>query len=229
MRILVRKDVYFEIMKSLFNSGEHPRGAGGKFIHKFAPDTGANGGGSSNNSNSKKNSSVACPTTPQKSGGATSTQSLHHNNISFLDNMQELSDVKNKIDNFKLTIRNNLLSPDKFLEKLKVCFNADNLSDSAYAIRTFDSGVAKIRISDHKMVVKNRQGKKTLNTSIVIQLNNKRGRSAKARVKEFIYKPETLTSEVQQNILKGIDDWIKTGIYSDNHADDVKKSIIYLS
>lgn len=47
MRIVCRKDVYIEIMKSLFNPGDHPRGSGGKFIHKFSPDTGLNGGVSS--------------------------------------------------------------------------------------------------------------------------------------------------------------------------------------
>lgn len=45
MRLLVRKDVFIQICKSLFNSSDHPRGAGGKFITKFAPDTGHNGGG----------------------------------------------------------------------------------------------------------------------------------------------------------------------------------------
>lgn len=44
MKIVVRKDVYNELIKSLFNPGVHPRGAGGKFITKLAPDTGANGG-----------------------------------------------------------------------------------------------------------------------------------------------------------------------------------------
>ena len=45
MRLLVRKDVFIQIYKSLFNSSDHPRGAGGKFIMKFAPDTGHGGGG----------------------------------------------------------------------------------------------------------------------------------------------------------------------------------------
>ena len=45
MKFLVRKDVYFQIQKALFNSSEHPRGIGGKFIKKLAPDTGLSGEG----------------------------------------------------------------------------------------------------------------------------------------------------------------------------------------
>lgn len=57
MKVVVRKDVYFEIMKSLFNPGEHPRGAGGKFIHKLAPNTGL--GGSNIQSNTQRRIDLA--------------------------------------------------------------------------------------------------------------------------------------------------------------------------
>lgn len=89
MRIVIRKDVYEELMKSYITRWGYP----GHYRYKYyEPDTGSNNGGG--NSNNKKISSVACPTTPQKSGVATSTQSFHHNNISFLDNLKENSDVQ---------------------------------------------------------------------------------------------------------------------------------------
>ena len=42
MKLCVRKDIYNQINKSLFNASEHPRGIGGKFIKKLAPNTGVN-------------------------------------------------------------------------------------------------------------------------------------------------------------------------------------------
>ena len=47
MVIVVRKDVYIEILKKsiIWNEGLHPRGVGGKFITKLAPDKGDNLGG----------------------------------------------------------------------------------------------------------------------------------------------------------------------------------------
>ena len=47
MIIVVRKDVYIEILKKsiIWNEGLHPRGVGGKFITKLAPDKGDNLGG----------------------------------------------------------------------------------------------------------------------------------------------------------------------------------------
>ena len=44
MKLVVKKSVYQEILKSLFDSSEHPRGAGGKFIKKLSPNTGLGGG-----------------------------------------------------------------------------------------------------------------------------------------------------------------------------------------
>lgn len=48
-RIMIRKSALLEIVnKSLFNSSEHPRGAGGRFIQKLAANSGNNGNGESN-------------------------------------------------------------------------------------------------------------------------------------------------------------------------------------
>lgn len=162
----------------------------------------------------KKESLVALPTTSPESKGAASTQGLHHNNISFLDNPQELFDVKQKISSLAERLKHNDYTPEQYLESLKNCFNADNLDNTAYAIRTFENEIGKLRISDHKIVIKNRQSKKTQNTSIVIQLNKHRGRGGKARVVEYVYNPESLTKDCQEDILSGISEWINTGVFT---------------
>ncbi len=172
---------------------------------------------------SKKISIAAPSTTNSKEKGVASAQCLHRNNISFLDNQQEFNDVKEKISQLKECLRNTELTPKKYLEKLKQCFNADDISRSSYAVKTFENEVGKLRISDHKAVVKNSQRQKTKNTSIVIQLNKQRGRRKDARIIEYIYSPENFSKETQNDILQGITDWIETGEFTGTNY-EMKKS-----
>lgn len=42
---------------------------------------------------------------------------------------------------------------------------------------------------------------------------------------EFVYNPENLTPEKMQGIIKGVQDWIDTGEYTDKGYDHTHKSI----
>ena len=196
---------YADRIKEIFNGGtmekslsgweEQPRAGNGQFGSKG------------------KSPAASISTAGDKPLGVTSAQSLHHDNISFLDNSQEFSDVKSKLSDFEEELGQSTFTPEIYLAKVKACFNADDLSASAYGIKTFGDEVGKLRISDHSAVIRNKQGKKTKNTSIVIQLNKQRGRRNKARVIEYIYEPESFTSEKQKDLLEGIKGWIENGIF----------------
>ena len=115
----------------------------------------------------EKKISIAAPsTTSPNSKGVASAQCLHKNNISFLDNPQELTDVKGKLERFGSNLNKSDLTPREYLDNLKQCFNSDDVSKSSYAIKTFNNEVGKLRISDHKTVIKNSQRQKTKNKAI---------------------------------------------------------------
>lgn len=118
--------------------------------------------------------------------------------------------MKSKLARLDENLNGNEYSSSEYLDELKTCFNAYDRSKSAYAVKTFDNDIGKLRIADHNAVIKDRQGQKTKTTSIVIQLEKSRGRRKNARIAEFVYSPETLDKEKQKDILNGIKDWIET-------------------
>lgn len=180
----------------------------------------------SNGQFGQKKGTAAISTTLSQDKGVSSAQCLHKNNISFLDNTQEFKDVKTKLKTLENDLEKNEYTPSEYLEKLKTCFNASDISKTVYALKNFGNDIGKLRISDHESVIKNKQGKKTLNTSIVIQLKVQHGRRKNARIIEYIYSPQSFSKEEQKDILNGIKDWLENGTFTGTKY-KMTKSFIY--
>ena len=131
-----------------------------------------------------------------------------------------------RLNNLGKVIKNWGFTATDFLDGLKNTLNIDK--KSWYLISQKNGSTATLRISDHYANARNNKIRWYVenNTSIVIKLW-----SGKFRVKngvdlvEFVYNPENLTPEKMQGIIKGIQDWIDTGEYTDKGYDHTHKSI----
>lgn len=131
-----------------------------------------------------------------------------------------------KLNNLSKVIKNWGFTAAGFLDGLKNNLNVDK--KSWYLISQKNGSTATLRISDHYANARNNKIRWYVenNTSIVIKLW---GGKFKAKngvdLVEFVYNPENLTPEKMQGIIKGIQDWIDTGEYTDKNYDLTHKSI----
>ena len=131
-----------------------------------------------------------------------------------------------RLNNLSKVIKNWGFTATDFLDGLKNNLNIDK--KSWYLISQKNGSTATLRISDHYANARNNKIRWYVenNTSIVIKLL---GGKFKAKngvdLVEFVYNPENLTPEKMQGIIKGIQDWIDTGEYTDKNYDLTHKSI----
>lgn len=131
-----------------------------------------------------------------------------------------------KLNNLSKVIKNWGFTAADFLDGLKNNLNIDK--KSWYLISQKNGSTATLRISDHYANARNNKIRWYVenNTSIVIKLW---GGKFKAKngvdLVEFVYNPENLTPEKMQGIIKGIQDWIDTGNYTDKGYDHTHRSI----
>lgn len=117
-------------------------------------------------------------------------------------------------------------SPEIFLRDLKNSFGVEG--NSSYIANNLSDWTHTLRISNHSAKAWNNKlrGHPENNTSIVIKLaDTKFKRNKSVDLVEFVYNPENLTPEKMQGIIKGIQDWIDTGEYTDKNYDLTHKSI----
>ena len=118
-------------------------------------------------------------------------------------------------------IKTNKIEAREFLEKIKYSFQVNDLTHSSYIEQKINNKNYVLRIANHSANAYF-SDKKSTTTSLVIKLSEHYfGDSKENSVKEFIYYPENLTKDVKDNIIKGLVDWINTGSYSYEFADEI--------
>lgn len=97
-----------------------------------------------------------------------------NNHIVFIENSQELyPDRLSKLNTSENT-------PDEFYHNLRKVFDIDDATKrSGYVCQQLGEDFYKLRISDHSVIIKNRTGAKTHQTSIVIKLAEDKRRISK--------------------------------------------------
>ena len=131
-----------------------------------------------------------------------------------------------KLSNLNKVIKDWTFDAVDFLDGLKNNLNMDK--KSGYLVSQKDWVNATLRISDHYANARNHKvrGYVDNNTSIVIKLWDSKFRAnGSVDLVEFIYDPVKLTPEKMQGIIKGVQDWIDTGEYTDKGYDHTHKSI----
>ena len=131
-----------------------------------------------------------------------------------------------KLSNLNKVIKDWSFDAVDFLDGLKNNLNMDK--KSGYLVSQKDWVNATLRISDHYANTRNHKvrGYVDNNTSIVIKLWDSKFRAnGSVDLVEFVYNPENLTPEKMQGIIKGVQDWIDTGEYTDKGYDHTHKSI----
>lgn len=131
-----------------------------------------------------------------------------------------------KLSNLNKVIKDWSFDAVDFLDGLKNNLNMDK--KSGYLVSQKDWVNATLRISDHYANARNHKvrGYVDNNTSIVIKLWDSKFRAnGSVDLVEFVYNPENLTPEKMQGIIKGVQDWIDTGEYTDKGYDHTHKSI----
>ena len=155
------------------------------------------------------------PKVGQDTTSAISTPN-NQNHIVFIENSQQL--YYERLNNMNASDN----SPEEFYHNLRKVFDVDDATkESGYIYQKQGEDFYKLRIANHLITVKNRTGAKTHQTSIVIKFTeNKRRTNEKARVIEYVYNPDNLTSKKMNGIISGIKDWLKTGEYTDKNFDE---------
>lgn len=131
-----------------------------------------------------------------------------------------------KLSNLNKVIKDWSFDAVDFLDGLKNNLNMDK--KSGYLVSQKDWVNTTLRISDHYANARNHKvrGYVDNNTSIVIKLWDSKFRAnGSVDLVEFVYNPENLTPEKMQGIIKGVQDWIDTGEYTDKGYDHTHKSI----
>ena len=131
-----------------------------------------------------------------------------------------------KLSNLNKVIKDWSFDAVDFLDGLKNNLNMDK--KSGYLVSQKDWVNATLRISDHYANARNHKvrGYVDNNTSIVIKLWDSKFRAnGSVDLVEFVYDPAKLTPEKMQGIIKGVQDWIDTGEYTDKGYDHTHKSI----
>ena len=169
----------------------------------------------------EKGSSLGAHLGNQQSSGRT----LYHKyNISEQERQDMLNDFES---NFDISLFSNDVTV--FMQQIKERFKL-GVENTEYAHIKIANQKYTIRISDHG-VSTNIVRKNEIESSLVFQLpetKNKRFRDQNQKaVKEFIYKGETLTEERKKDILDGLHNYLKTGKFTGNLADDVRNTTAY--
>lgn len=162
------------------------------------------------------------PLDAQDTATAISTHIHHKNNIVEIKNQGHFIDMFNAFAG-EIANADTPMPPNEFLDRIKKTFDMNVATETTgYAFAREDDKTFKIRISNHKAVLKNRTGDKTEITSVVIQLCDNKGQdNQKTRLSEFVYFPESLDKETQVGIINGINDWISGHEYTDKHYDQM--------
>jgi len=134
------------------------------------------------------------------------------------------SEISKSLNEIKKNLED--LKADTFLQKIK-----DSITwkqGTNYVLNNINGVKYWLRIADHHSTGYNYStwsDKKRNNTSIVIKLVNKKWKkSNKVNLVEYVYDPNTMSTEIMQWIIDGIQSWIKTGQYTDTHYNDIKQS-----
>lgn len=136
-----------------------------------------------------------------------------HGAINLIDGSNKPS-ITNNLTLIAESVNKNLQKPEKFLENLVNAFGGK------YSYQELNGKYLKLRLSDHLSNNRRRNSGKTEMTSIVIRMTNSRRRNGGNEiVREFVYKPESMTKEVQSGIVQGLKDWLECGSYTDKHFD----------
>lgn len=158
----------------------------------------------------------------QDTATAISTHIRHQNNIVEIKSQEHFA---NKFGELANEIGNSAspMQPGEFLDRIKQTFGMDVATETTGYVFSREYGTSfKLRVANHKAVLKNRTGDKTEITSVVIQLCDNKGQdNNKAKLSEFVYFPESLDKETQLGIVSGIKDWISSHEYTDRNYDQM--------
>lgn len=131
-----------------------------------------------------------------------------------------------KLNNLSKVVKSWNFDAVDFLDGLKNNLNIDK--KSWYLISQKGWLTATLRISDHYANARNNKIRWYVenNTSIVIKLWNGKFKAKNGvGLIEFVYDPKNLTPEKMQGIIKGVQDWIDTGNYTDKGYDHTHTSV----
>lgn len=131
-----------------------------------------------------------------------------------------------KLNNLSKVVKSWNFDAVDFLDGLKNNLNIDK--KSWYLISQKGWLTATLRISDHYANARNNKIRWYVenNTSIVIKLWNGKFKAKNGvDLIEFVYDPKNLTPEKMQGIIKGVQDWIDTGNYTDKGYDHTHTSV----
>lgn len=154
--------------------------------------------------------------------GTLDNQSPHavtHTNKYILDG-EKKQEVLTELSELLNECQKKDFSPNEFLSKLLENCGFTGENNSNYLKQNIEGNSYSCRISDHNAnAINARHSGKT--TSIVIKLSNngKFKNYKKSSLIEFEYTPEKLTKEKMQGIVIGLQDWVKTGEYTDTNYD----------
>ena len=123
-------------------------------------------------------------------------------------------------------ISNSGLSAEEFLNEVRqalLTFHQDK--PSGYNTHRINGVSYKLRISNHSAKARNEYSHPNNNTSVVVKLSSSIFKpDGRVSLTELIYNPDTLTKEKMRGIVKGLQDWVETGEYTDTNYDDRKIS-----
>ena len=138
------------------------------------------------------------------------------------------SEITKSLDEIKKNL--NDLRADTFLQQIKKSISWAEWSN--YITNKINGKNYVLRVANHHANANNSIRHPKRNTSIVIKLM-KRGddwknirfkKNKNVDLVEFVYNPENITPEIMQGIIDGIQNWIKTGEYTDTNYDSKNQS-----
>lgn len=138
------------------------------------------------------------------------------------------SEITKSLDEIKKNL--NDLRADTFLQQIKKSISWAEWSN--YITNKINGKNYVLRVANHHANANNSIRHSKRNTSIVIKLM-KRGddwknirfkKNKNVDLVEFVYNPENITPEIMQGIIDGIQNWIKTGEYTDTNYDSKNQS-----
>ena len=139
------------------------------------------------------------------------------------------SEISKNLNEIKKNLED--LKADTFLQQIKKSISWDE-KNSNYITNRINGNKYVLRIADHHANAKNSKKSPYNNTSIVIKLVKRKNNGKNIQFKkyksvdmmEFVYNPENMTTEKMQGIIDWIQNWIKTGEYTDTNYDSKNQS-----
>lgn len=140
-------------------------------------------------------------------------------------NSSNIASIRSKLTDLKNKVTNGEIEAETFLSELQTAIVGLNDSSSVYASHKLDNETYRLRVSDHHVNAQNQvsgnHNERKNNTSVVIQLASSKFRpDGRVQLVELVYDPGKLTAEKMEGIVKGVEDWIRTGKYTDTQYDD---------